>query len=46
MQKIIKCQKSECQSLDIWFYGFYYQKGEKKQKYKCKKCGYVWSEKY
>lgn len=39
-----KCPKKECQSLDIWKYGYGYNNGLKKQKHKCKKCGYVWSE--
>jgi len=44
-QTFLKCPKPECQSLDVWKYGFEYYNGEKKQRYKCKKCGHVWIEK-
>lgn len=40
--KILNCPK--CLSLDIWKYGNEYFNGIKKQRYKCKKCGYVWRE--
>jgi len=43
--KYIECPIPSCRSLDVWNYGFYYTQGEKKQKYKCKKCGHVWREK-
>jgi len=43
--QIIKCPKPECQSLDVYKWGYYYQNGKKIQKYKCKKCGHVWIEK-
>ena len=42
-QVFLECP--ECQSLDIWKYGSDFINGKKKQKYKCKKCGYVWREK-
>lgn len=41
---LIKCPKPDCQSLDIWKNGFDYQQGKKIQRYKCKKCGYIFNE--
>lgn len=45
IQNLIKCPKIECNSLDVYKWGFEYINGDKKQRYKCKKCGYVWSQK-
>lgn len=41
---IIKCPKTDCSSSNIWKFGKDYKNGKVKQRYKCKKCGYVWSE--
>lgn len=43
LNNLLKCPK--CLSLDIWKHGFHYANGKEFQKYKCKKCGYVWVEK-
>jgi len=43
MTEIFKCPK--CLSSDVWRHGFQYENGKKYQKYKCKKCGYVWVKK-
>lgn len=42
--KIVKCPEKNCCSDDVWKHGFNYSTLGKQQKYKCKKCGHVWSE--
>ena len=39
IQNLLKCPK--CSSLEIWKYGLDING---KQKFRCKKCGYVWRE--
>ena len=43
MMELLKCP--ECKSLAVWKHGFYVTKNEKKQKYKCVKCGHIWRQK-
>ena len=42
MKLKISCPK--CSSKDVWKLGFYKHKGKKYQRYRCKKCFYVFSE--
>lgn len=42
--KINKCPKSDCQSLDVWKFGFTITKNGKRQRFQCKKCGHIWRE--